>query len=248
MSNIDAMMVEAHELTKIRTAVIENLYDENDNPRQCDDASIMACYHDRYLLGDPDGPEKLDDALTRALMAVMEQKHPVAVAEGYSLGDEEIPDEAGEYKDNPFYCEDVDDKVEKYHEHEDAVPAELKLLILPLYLYDHSGITMSTGSFSCSWDSGQVGWIFTTASIIQHEWDGDWEHAERYLKGDVQTYSHYIEGAVYGFTVWEHEDTEHYSEGEEIDACWGFYGYDHKESGLMDTLLSHDVLEENIIE
>jgi len=35
-----------------------------------------------------------------------------------------------------------------------------KYIILPLYLYDHSGITMSTGPFSCPWDSGQVGWIY----------------------------------------------------------------------------------------
>ena len=29
---------------------------------------------------------------------------------------------------------------------------------LPLYIYDHSGITMSTVGFSDTWDSGQVGW------------------------------------------------------------------------------------------
>ena len=30
------------------------------------------------------------------------------------------------------------------------------MVILPLYLYDHSGITMNTCGFSCPWDSGQV--------------------------------------------------------------------------------------------
>ena len=30
-------------------------------------------------------------------------------------------------------------------------------IYLPLYLYDHSGITMNTTGFSCQWDSGQVG-------------------------------------------------------------------------------------------
>lgn len=35
-----------------------------------------------------------------------------------------------------------------------------KYIILPLYLYDHGGITMSTGPFSCPWDSGQLGWIY----------------------------------------------------------------------------------------
>src|SRR4030042_1625044 len=35
-------------------------------------------------------------------------------------------------------------------------------IILPLFLYDHSGITMSTKPFSCPWDSGQVGYIYVT--------------------------------------------------------------------------------------
>ena len=34
------------------------------------------------------------------------------------------------------------------------------LLIKPLYMYDHSGITISTSPFSCRFDSGHVGWIF----------------------------------------------------------------------------------------
>ena len=34
---------------------------------------------------------------------------------------------------------------------------------LPLYLYDHGGITMSTNPFSCPWDDGgQVGWIYAS--------------------------------------------------------------------------------------
>ena len=33
-------------------------------------------------------------------------------------------------------------------------------VVLPLYLYDHSGISMSTSGFADRWDSGQVGIIF----------------------------------------------------------------------------------------
>lgn len=36
------------------------------------------------------------------------------------------------------------------------------IVALPLYLYDHSGITMNTTGFHCPWDSGQVGWIYAT--------------------------------------------------------------------------------------
>lgn len=43
-------------------------------------------------------------------------------------------------------------------------------IILPLYLYDHSGITISTGPFSCSWDSGQVGYIYVTFEKIKEEY------------------------------------------------------------------------------
>ena len=45
-----------------------------------------------------------------------------------------------------------------------------KYLMLPLYLYDHSGLAMSTESFSgraphAEWDSGQVGWIYVSKKM-----------------------------------------------------------------------------------
>lgn len=41
--------------------------------------------------------------------------------------------------------------------------------ILPLYLYDHSGLTMNTSGFSCRWDSGQVGWIYCSHERCEKE-------------------------------------------------------------------------------
>lgn len=43
-------------------------------------------------------------------------------------------------------------------------------ICLPLYLYDHGGITMSTSPFSCPWDSGQVGVIYCTKEKAIKEW------------------------------------------------------------------------------
>ena len=43
---------------------------------------------------------------------------------------------------------------------EDIIKQENVHTILPLYLYDHSGITMNTTGFSCRWDSMRVGFIF----------------------------------------------------------------------------------------
>ena len=45
------------------------------------------------------------------------------------------------------------------------------------------------------------------------------EQVETCLKQQVKTFIDYLSGSVYGYIV---EDDE----GEAIDSCWGFYGYD----------------------
>lgn len=103
-------------------------------------------------------------------------------------------------------------------------------VILPLYLYDHSGITISTSPFGCQWDSGQVGWVFCT----KEEMDSNWielsgqdkeERSEVLLKGEVETYDQYLTGDVYGYRVFKVETcSQGHEHEEELDSCWGFYG------------------------
>jgi hypothetical protein len=97
--------------------------------------------------------------------------------------------------------------------------------ILPLYLYDHSGITMNTTGFSCPWDSGQVGVIFMSPQTVAKEGISD---PEGYLKGEVKTYDQYLRGEVFGYILKN-------ASGEEVDSCWGYYGLDHckEEAGEM---------------
>jgi hypothetical protein len=103
-------------------------------------------------------------------------------------------------------------------------------IVLPLYLYDHSGITMSTGGgypYDCQWDGGQVGVIVCTPDKIKAEWKGDRAKAENYLRGEVATYDQYLTGDVWGFTIDEPDPCEccGLEKGpEHIDSCWGFYG------------------------
>jgi hypothetical protein len=117
-------------------------------------------------------------------------------------------------------------------------------LCRPLFLYDHSGITISAGSFSCPFDSGQVGWQYITDAALKAEWNGDRDKATKYMDATLKTYDDYITGEVYGFIVekgipgittyadgtsettvrWEHEDS-----------CWGFIG-DWKDSGIREHL------------
>jgi len=98
-----------------------------------------------------------------------------------------------------------------------------KCVVLPLFLYDHSGITMSTRSFSCPWDSGQVGYIYLTYEEIRKEMDKlnltkkDIERAKALLESEVKIYDSYLRGEVFGWVI-SNEIEDH------INSCWGYYG------------------------
>lgn len=46
---------------------------------------------------------------------------------------------------------------------------EENYVYLPLYLFDHSGLSMNTIGYSCGWDSGQVGWIYARKDYLMKE-------------------------------------------------------------------------------
>ena len=132
------------------------------DPREWDNLGTMACFHNRYNLGD---------------------KHNFTVE---SLQD--------------FISENKDD-----------------LYILPLYIYEHGGITMQSKPFSCQWDSGQVGYIYMTKEKAIKEGIDDPFKA---LENEIKEYDHYIMGNCYGYSI---ED----SEGDILDSCGGFLGYEN---------------------
>jgi hypothetical protein len=102
-------------------------------------------------------------------------------------------------------------------------------VILPLYLLDHSGLWMRTGTFSDvdsgGWDSGQVGWIYAKRADILKEYSVKkitrklLSQVESLLESEVKEYTQYLEGDVW------HYDIET-PEGETLDCCGGFYGFD----------------------
>lgn len=118
----------------------------------------------------------------------------------YDLGDKKPP-ECADVEDAKAYAEQV---------------VKAGGVVLPLYLYDHSGITISCAPFSCPWDSGQIGFIYATAEKIKAEGITP-EQAVKNLQSEVEVYDQYLIGDVYGFIL-EDEDGEH------VASCWGFYG------------------------
>lgn len=126
----------------------------------------------------------------------------------YDLGDEDHGLVAGEF-------EGWDDMLDHLYNKMDAV------VVLPLYLYDHGGITMSTGGFSCGWDSGQVGFIFMDTKAVKEAFGKVNENtivdARALLEAEVKEYDMYLTGQVYGYWI----------EGPNCDdSCWGYFGDD----------------------
>lgn len=103
----------------------------------------------------------------------------------------------------------------------DSIVFDPKGIRLPLYLYDHSGITMSTSPFSCPWDSGQVGWISVSSDAIRKDFlvkrisKRIRAKVREILEQEVVAYDKYIRGEAYGYVVQS-------ADGTEVDACWGF--------------------------
>ena len=87
------------------------------------------------------------------------------------LGDSFPADKLGQViaKDDPAWLWEMVEEELSSGEFLGIVEALDKYVILPLYLYDHGGITMSTGAFSCPWDSGRVGWIYAEKKKLIEE-------------------------------------------------------------------------------
>ena len=107
------------------------------------------------------------------------------------------------------------------------------LAILPVYMYDHSGQTISTSPFSCRWDSGQLGFAFINKECLK-EWGYKSRKGfekcakqtlEQAIKDNVALYDDYIQGNVWGYEVMDEND-------DVMDSCWGYYG----DSGIKEAM------------
>lgn len=92
-------------------------------------------------------------------------------------------------------------------------------IVLPLYLYDHSGITISLTPFSCPWDSGQVGFVIIRREKMLSEFSATKfskslkKKALQIAESEVQIYNQFLRGEVYGYKI-----------DPSGDSCWGYYG------------------------
>lgn len=72
-------------------------------------------------------------------------------------------------------------------------------------------------------DSGQIGFLLVTRE------ESEIPEPDKYAEGMVEEWNQYLSGDVWGFTV---ED----GDGNHIDSCWGFYGFDYCKTEALENV------------
>ena len=185
------------------------------SPREDDNLGTIVAWHRNYALSDKDAlnnQETPGEFFVR-LAQTLEQEHT-------------------KYDTNPpRYDEDYQNLTDSH-----AISIiRAYAVMLPVFMYEHGGITISTGAFSDKWDSGQLGWIYCSHKKAKDE-GIDLNKLEGYLQGEVKTYASFLEGDMYGFIVEECDKCEScdHEEWVEVQSCWGFYGSNVEENGMLE--------------
>lgn len=204
--------MEAVETIELDEGIVINVYPEEyvEDPRkEWDHVATMFCGHSRYNLGDEQLSGDTDLVVSVIQHFGLDMKCSVC---GGDM--EESYGELVHY-DEDSECEGKSLDVEN-----------LPLVMMPLYLFDHSGLSISTSKAmfqmadSAGWDWGLLGVIAMTHDQFKKAWeteDFDEEKAKACMESEVEEYDQYLTGDVYWFSV---EDVE----GDALESCGGFYG------------------------
>lgn len=205
----------------IKAHIIQDM-DPMDPRKEWDHVATMICGHRRYELGDVQANGDmtlLENVLDHANkpMRCLRCKREVDNVWG-NYGHFEIDADGNEQLEETCGGEPIELDMSEF-------------VILPLYLFDHSGLSISTSSRmfsaidSAGWDWGLLGVIYMHFDDIKKAYmldvvsDSAIEQAKQLMIAEVQEYDQYLTGDVFGYSI---EDAK----GDTLDACWGFYGVD----------------------
>ena len=223
--------------------IVDDDYAESPRGEHRDNFGKMVCWHSRHNLGDEHDYSEPEDFLIDLCNNTVPKSEIVQMILDNKF--ENLRFEPHEDDKNAYHIKSYCEIFKKWYTEAayEAAPMDIKdtivdvalpflknselldtlndySVILPLYLYDHSGITMNTSGFSCPWDSGQVGWIYADYNMIKKEYGEvtpeTLERAKALLESEVEEYDYYLTGQCYGYKLYEGDA--------EIDSCWGFLG------------------------
>jgi hypothetical protein len=98
-------------------------------------------------------------------------------------------------------------------------------VMLPVYLLDHSGVSIKTTPYDCNYDSGQIGRIVMTQESFDNDFEQNREEAEKYLQREIDNLNDFLQGYV--FEIEFKRSTQYFD---------GFLGCDVLTNGILDEL------------
>lgn len=231
------------EIIDYKGCKIKVYYDEcPESPRKWDNAATFVCGHTRYRLGDK---QNIENELDLLLSRYVDDKSVIEYfckSRNAQLDPEEVDGERW-YRWTTRCCgQDCEhwicaiqspemaagEMLDELSENEklELIEDSGKVAIMPISIYDHSGVSMWLGSpltGGMGWDSGCVGFAYITIDdaaeyscrILS---EADWKKwAYSIMESEMEVYNDYLQGYVYGFEAVDEN-------GDEIDSCWGYYG------------------------
>jgi hypothetical protein len=115
---------------------------------------------------------------------------------------------------------------EPFDIYNDSQEYEKNYFVFSVDAYIHSGVHLSlfkTVNYpDRRWDVSTTGFVL----VSKEEWK-DEDKAKEEATSLLETWNQYLCGDIWGFKVVDEE-------GEELNSCWGFYGEDPEENGMMD--------------
>ena len=201
------------------------LDEEPESPREWDNLGKMVCFHSRRDLGD-ESPKCDPDGYLSNLACEADPK----LADTLEWLEERGMEER--------YRKAVGRSLERNY------------LIRELFLYEHSGLSMSSGTFEYPCDSSIFGFIYVAKAKIRQEYGFKVITKDReqqilgYLDSEVETFDQYLTGQVYGYRIFEVPEgvdpeelsDEEVEELEEVGSLWGIYGEDCAEQEAKESV------------
>lgn len=248
------MIMELFKKEEYRDCTI-NVYYDNDaeSPREWDNVATFVCKYGNYFLGDRQDIEYVieqlfaDHVSPKAIIDYFVKTRHAELVEGE---EDDRSDHYYKYQEKWYddsmhdYYIDADSQTDDEDTISCAMADELSegeklqlvcdsddIVILPIAVYEHSGITMWLGSaddhFDSQWDCSDVGFAYIEKETAMKEGalkEGDdwkkWAYDD--MEAEMETYRQYLEGEVFGYEI----EDEYGEEGADIDlsGCWGYYG------------------------
>lgn len=214
-------MTEPYEIINYKGLDIKIYQDSNPiNPRR-DDIYTIVTWHKRYNIGDEQprvSPEEFFEQLAEECDPSVHRRIEYwRNGKGYSMISKSVP----KMDDSLRSFQWIDNKIEERVQKIIQKVLDKYLYIYPIYMYDHSGITLSLSPYNDYWDSGQLGYIYGEKKNFPKI------DPYKYMEKEIETLDRYINGDIYYYLI---EDKD----GNDIGSCGGFYGSNWETNGLLE--------------